>query len=122
MLIATCESDVLLERRPASGIWGGLWSFPEFESEAAALQASREAFGLDIQAHEALSPITHAFTHFDLTIVPLVCSASVVATMAQEGPAAWWRMDEALTASIPAPVRTLLQRFGRGASLLTAAR
>jgi A/G-specific adenine glycosylase len=122
MLIATCESEVLLERRPASGIWGGLWSFPEFESEAAALQASGEAFGLDIEAHEALLPIAHAFTHFDLTIVPLVCSVRVAPTMAQEGPSAWWRMDDALNASIPAPVRTLLLQIGRAAPILIPAR
>jgi A/G-specific adenine glycosylase len=29
---------VLLERRPPSGIWGGLWSFPQFENEVEATQ------------------------------------------------------------------------------------
>ena len=32
MLIARHHNDILLEQRPASGIWGGLWSFKEFEN------------------------------------------------------------------------------------------
>ena len=29
MVLAYCDGAVYLERRPPSGIWGGLWSFPE---------------------------------------------------------------------------------------------
>ena len=30
------DGGVLLERRPESGIWGGLWCLPEFETASAA--------------------------------------------------------------------------------------
>src|SRR5258708_23075181 len=36
---------ILLERRPAPGIWGGLWSPPQFESESAALERCRQKVG-----------------------------------------------------------------------------
>jgi A/G-specific adenine glycosylase len=51
---------VLLERRPAPGIWGGLWCFPE--------KALLAASGI-----RRLDPIDHGFTHFRLRIQPLLC-------------------------------------------------
>lgn len=74
LLIAQSGEDaelaVLLERRPASGIWGGLWSPPEFESAADALDWCRRELGAP-ESSEALAPIDHAFTHFDLRLNPL---------------------------------------------------
>jgi adenine-specific DNA glycosylase len=61
---------VLVERRPSSGIWGGLWSPPEFESESEALEWCRRELG-ELESSEALAPIDHAFTHFDLRLNPL---------------------------------------------------
>jgi len=49
------RGKVLLERRPSSGIWGGLWCFPE-RALAKAATARR------------LEPIEHGFMHFRLRI------------------------------------------------------
>jgi A/G-specific adenine glycosylase len=61
---------VLLERRPAPGIWGGLWSPPQFASESEALAWCRRELA-DSSAGEPLPPIEHGFTHFDLRLKPL---------------------------------------------------
>jgi A/G-specific adenine glycosylase len=61
---------VLLERRPWPGIWGGLWSPPQFASESEALAWCRRELG-DLSAKESLPPIEHGFTHFDLRLNPL---------------------------------------------------
>jgi A/G-specific adenine glycosylase len=61
---------VLLERRPAPGIWGGLWSPPQFTSESEALAWCRRELA-DSSAAESLPPIEHGFTHFDLRLNPL---------------------------------------------------
>src|SRR6266851_3689306 len=49
LLIAETDSDgsiaVLVERRPTVGLWGGLWSPPQFESEFAALDWCRREIG-----------------------------------------------------------------------------
>ena len=36
LLLQNKDQQILLEKRPASGIWGGLWSFPEFPTLSAA--------------------------------------------------------------------------------------
>jgi A/G-specific adenine glycosylase len=74
LLIAeTGERDsraVLVERRPMPGLWGGLWSPPQFESESAALDWCRRELG-EFGARETLPPIEHGFTHFDLRLNPI---------------------------------------------------
>ena len=70
---------VLVERRPPSGIWGGLWSFPEasadldLESAAAAAAAAR-CLRLRPGRVRALAPVEHGFTHFRLRATPVVVS------------------------------------------------
>src|SRR5262249_46810785 len=75
LLIAQAGSEgstaVLLERRPLSGIWGGLWSPPQFESEIEALAWCSKEELRGLSKPEALPPIDHAFTHFDLRLIPL---------------------------------------------------
>ncbi len=65
------EGAVLVERRPAAGIWGGLWSPPQFDSEDAALAWCRRELGEPVTDAERLDVIEHAFTHFDLSLRPL---------------------------------------------------
>lgn len=64
--------QVLLRKRPATGIWGGLWSFPEFESQAE-LCAQFADSAVDV---EALSAFRHTFSHFHLQCQPVLVNYS----------------------------------------------
>jgi A/G-specific adenine glycosylase len=69
------DGAVLLERRPPVGLWGGLWTFPQFDDLPAARDwcvALGEASAREDAsfASEELPPYLHAFTHFDLTLRP----------------------------------------------------
>jgi A/G-specific adenine glycosylase len=88
------QGKILLERRPSSGIWGGLWCFPE-----------RRPSGCRITARLPL--IEHGFTHFRLRIQPLLCRG------APENLGWWMDLDEARRAAIPTPVRNLLHDLPR---------
>ena len=122
MLIVRHGRDVLVQLRPSSGIWGGLWSLPEmpvdtvpFDSEAAeesALELAR-AYGLPARAYLA-GELTHVFTHFRLLIRAIRVDLD---TVALEGDAAsrWLSLDDLDMLGTPAPVRKLLEdqaRFG----------
>ena len=70
MLIIVDQGKLLMQQRPAKGIWGGLWSLPEFElvENSDGRQAAKRAaalFGHESELH-ALEPIAHTFTHFRL--------------------------------------------------------
>ena len=108
MLLLQHGDKVLLQKRPSIGIWGGLWSFPEFEDVGAALAACGRK---DSQAaHGVLEPLRHSFSHYDLTIVPLVVKAPGLECMVGKV-FRWWSLGRAMVAPIPAPVRTLLGRL-----------
>ncbi|HEX5421741.1 MAG TPA: A/G-specific adenine glycosylase, partial [Gammaproteobacteria bacterium] len=62
---------VLLERRPAAGIWGGLFSLPELPGDEAAADWTRRRLGVAPAYEQRLERIEHAFTHFDLDIEPI---------------------------------------------------
>jgi len=69
----TCRAlaaGTLLEKRPQTGIWGGLWSLPQFDT-ADELRLAANNLGGSETALERLGPIEHTFTHFHLTIHPL---------------------------------------------------
>jgi A/G-specific adenine glycosylase len=55
---------ILLERRPETGIWGGLWSPPQFDDESVA-RAFCERELQNAEELPPIAPIDHAFTHFD---------------------------------------------------------
>jgi A/G-specific adenine glycosylase len=110
MVIAMRECGaVLLERRPESGVWGGLWCLPEFASDTAAAAWVRGQLDAGASATERLAELAHTFTHFDLRITPLLvrCSAQ---TVMEEG-TSWYNIREPGRIGLPAPVTALLTRL-----------
>jgi A/G-specific adenine glycosylase len=111
MLIACRGDEVLLERRPDAGIWGGLWSLPELALGDDVAAAMRARFGLRVAAHRSLDRLRHTFTHFALDIDPVRIDVGDPGDRLPEG-SAWMDLAEALAAAIPTPVRQLLERLG----------
>ncbi len=111
MLLLVRNGEVLLERRPPSGIWGGLWSLPEIADAAGARAHCRTRYGCSIAAAQALAPLAHGFTHFKLQIQPLLCRVVKVAAAAREPGLIWLSLEEAHGAAIPVPVRKLILRL-----------
>ena len=111
MLIALQEpAQVRLERRPESGVWGGLWCLPEFATASAAAAYARDTLGADC-APRPLEELEHAFTHFDLAITPLLVHCAGTARV-EEPRALWYNLREPARVGLPAPIGTLLARLG----------
>lgn len=113
MLVAMREDgSVLLERRPASGIWGGLWCLPEFETSTAALSYA----GMSLQKVRGkpreLGRVEHTFTHFDLIITPLLVRCGGNAGAVKEAGSVWYDTRTPHRVGLPAPVKTLLEGLG----------
>ena len=100
--------EVLLERRPSHGIWGGLWVFPEFAGTDLA-QYCRSEYGCVLSGHRSLPAFAHGFTHFRLEISPLVCTVGKRGQRAESPGRVWSTIEEAAGAAVPAPVRKLLE-------------
>ena len=105
-------NDILLEKRPGSGIWGGLWCPPQFDDEAAAKNWFMRN-GMAASHGERLETFTHTFTHFRLHITPLKIQLARKPVRAAQPGSVWLDVEEALRAAIPTPVRSLLQELTR---------
>lgn len=106
-LVMLHRGEVLLERRPAPGLWGGLWTFPEGASGSGARAGNEKRFGCTIAAERRLPRVTHGFTHFQLEAQPVRLDISGLASRAGAG-RVWLEVAEAARCAVPAPVRRLL--------------
>jgi A/G-specific adenine glycosylase len=103
------DGGVWLERRPESGVWGGLWCLPEFaDAEAARAWIDAVAGGAHA-APAALPAVTHAFTHFDLEITPLLVRCAGEQRVMDAAPALWYNVRAPAPVGLPAPIAKLLE-------------
>ena len=103
------EGAVWLQRRPDSGLWGGLWCPPEFAAEQA-LEDWLAGQGLTRQQQQPLPPLRHTFSHFHLDIQPLLIDVAAPAGVTEAGQV-WYNLRQPPPLGLAAPVKKLLQRI-----------
>lgn len=106
MVFVRSEDRILLRRRPASGIWGGLWAPPEF---ADARKARRWCDEITADAAPRRLPaLRHSFTHFELDISPWVLEIPRAVRAAASRGERWVAAGTDVRVGLPAPVARLL--------------
>ncbi|HQR50079.1 MAG TPA: A/G-specific adenine glycosylase [Methylophilaceae bacterium] len=113
MLLLLDGNDILLEKRPSTGVWGGLWSLPEVAGDGDAQHVARQRFGLETVARPAMPTLTHAFTHFRLHITPQPLLVTKWLQQGLDSRVVWLDIEDARGAALPTPVRRLLNQLRR---------
>lgn len=90
VVLQRADGAVYLEQRPAAGLWGGLWSLPQFEDDAAARRWWVEQIAAPVPEPTTLAPYHHAFTHFDLVLTPVLLRGAQPARIADEARHCWY--------------------------------
>ena len=86
----TPDGDVLLEQRPADGLWGGLWNPPE---RAADYDVEAFLAEYDLRATRVTrgQPFRHTFSHYHLDVEPVYVDLNDSAPLlAADGPTSVW--------------------------------
>ncbi len=112
LVLRDARGRVLLERRPPAGIWGGLWSLPEFDADTDPCDLCRDRYGVDVGDVQAGEPLRHTFTHFHLDITPV--SARVkgrVPRLMEASGQVWYNCAQPDERGMAAPVQRLLTRY-----------
>ncbi len=113
MVMVQKDHSVLLEQRPPSGIWGGLWSFPELEPAIDPSLYMSTRFGLAIDAGKKWATLRHSFTHFHLDITPIPATLRKADNRIMENPGlVWYNLTEPDARGLAAPVKKLLDKLG----------
>jgi A/G-specific adenine glycosylase len=108
MLVVLARGEVLLEKRPPTGIWGGLWSLPEADALEKPEVALARDWGIEAWSVCALEPFEHAFTHYTLEVEPWKLQVKKATRIAEARSATWLSLDDLAGAALPSPVRKLL--------------
>lgn len=111
LVLQDSQNRILLERRPPAGIWGGLWSLPEF-TDYQQLQDWCLKQGYQLNAPNALPGQRHSFSHYHLDYIPLLATLQNPTNYVMEGDSAvWYKPADIHSLGLPAPIKRLLQQY-----------
>lgn len=111
LMLRNARGEILLERRPGHGIWGGLWCPPLVDSEADVADALVR-FGGRVETAFVHDPVRHGFTHFMLDILPHESTVADAHAAVADSGCRWFAPDDLATIGLPAPVRGILAGLG----------
>jgi A/G-specific adenine glycosylase len=109
VIIVQCGGAVLLHRRPERGIWGGLWSLPQFEAQDRLTAFRRDLADVDAPPLEKLAAFDHAFTHFRLHLQPWRLRLPGAPTVDTPPGHTWVPISTLHELGMPAPIARLLR-------------
>lgn len=110
LLLSNADNRILLEKRPPTGIWGGLWSLPEFDSVEAAHDWCLTR-SIHIADQQALTTRRHTFSHYHLDYTPLLIqSDNLINFVMEAGQTVWYKAEHANQLGLAAPIKLLLQQ------------
>ncbi len=108
LIIRDSKGHYLMEKRPPTGIWGGLWSLPELAMGESVSDAVKQNWQLMVNDYSDLPVFRHTFSHFHLDITPCEVSVSLMAQAVSDDERFQWRADLSKLA-LAAPVSSIMQ-------------
>jgi len=109
LMLCNNDGEVLLERRPPTGIWGGLWSLPEFDEATLITGWCRDRLGMAVAGRTCWPVMRHTFSHFHLDITPVLVQATTTGECVRdEARQLWYKLGGEQQTGLAAPVSKLL--------------
>jgi len=120
LLLRNAEQQILLEKRPPTGIWGGLWSLPEMPLEDAVEEWCENHYQLSVSGLREQPVMRHTFSHYHLDITPCIAEVNNPEQSVMEAERRVWYKacqndrnisTQALNLGLATPVSHLLNRL-----------
>ncbi|HTT07432.1 MAG TPA: A/G-specific adenine glycosylase [Gammaproteobacteria bacterium] len=108
LILRDAQNRVWLQRRPAVGIWGGLWSFPEIAGPENEIRWCRKHLGVETAPEGTLPPFRHRFTHFHLDIHAECRRVTRRSRAMTTRGGIWYNNNDELPVGVAAPIKRLL--------------
>ncbi len=107
LLVKTHQQKVYLEKRASQGIWGGLFSFPEYQ-ELSEIETELNLLNIELDKLEIKTPFRHTFSHFHLDITPVVANLKSLPNQVNEGANLWFNLQDEREFGISVPTSKIL--------------
>ncbi len=116
LMVVNQYGEILLEKRPPSGIWGGLWSFPEMSEADQIVGEALKKMGLTLHGYDFWESFRHTFSHYHLDITPALTfvdnqSQNTSQEIKDSDNYCWFALNQSLELGLSAPVKKLLQKI-----------
>ena len=109
LLLENSRGELLLQRRPPTGIWASLWTLPQADTEAQLRAWFTSEVRGDYDAAEIMDVIVHTFSHFRLHLQPLrLRKVALRPGVGDNADLRWVGRAELACLGLPAPIRRLL--------------
>ncbi len=106
------QATIYLEKRPAKGIWGGLWSLPSLEKSSCAISYVEQTHGLQVYTNYPLPYLEHIFTHFKLQLYPRALGVQAHLTqqiLPKNG--RWVHIEQLGEYGLAKPIQMIIEQF-----------
>lgn len=108
LILKNTKQDIYLEKRPPVGLWGGLWSLPEFDTLQAAVSWCIEK-NLNPIEQQTLPTARHTFSHYHLDYTPLIIQTNSPMNFVMEGKQTLWYNQNTSQLGLAKPIQQLLE-------------
>ena len=113
LLLLNNAGEVFMQKRPPAGIWGGLWCFPQFETEALAMQYLLENYQYEHNSIRSFATLSHTFSHFRLHIqvLSITIQTPLMVSVMEASESLWYNSQTEFNGGLATPVQTLLNKL-----------
>jgi A/G-specific adenine glycosylase len=113
LVLRNQAGEILLEKRPPVGIWGGLFSLPEFDTlstvKAWCLQQS-----YNVNNYQELPTQRHTFSHYHLDFTPVLINIdNPINNVMEANQTLWYKAEQLKNLALAAPIKVLLQQLNK---------
>jgi A/G-specific adenine glycosylase len=109
LVIRNPQGEILMQKRPATGVWGGLWSFPECPQEQSPRHWCRNKLGIEGDEIRRLPSFRHTLSHFHMEIEPFEIGLDREPAGVMDGNGqVWYKLDAPDPRGLAAPVARIL--------------
>lgn len=117
LLLSNANNEILLQQRPPTGLWGGLWCLPEAECtlhKDSLKKWCREQLQFALHEMRVWQGLRHSFSHFHLNIIPVHIRGDFMdSTIMDSASTVWYNTRQPDALGLAAPVKKLLDKHAK---------
>ncbi|ARG99881.1 A/G-specific adenine glycosylase [Legionella micdadei] len=111
LLLYNHEKEIYLERRPPTGIWGGLWCMPAIDLDHCPKEYIEKTYAMTSVNRQELLNMRHTFSHFHLEIKALAFQTVENQFLIEEPSGKWFKATDINQLGLAKPVSKILNYF-----------